>query len=64
MARKQYSDEDVLKTLPEVDVHLYDSLDLVSAYRKAGILDNTISVGGPLAGGYSNITSTFRILLR
>ncbi len=34
MARKRYSDEDVLKLLREIDVHLQDGLDVVSAYRK------------------------------
>ena len=34
MARKRYSDEDVLKLLREIDVHLHDGLDVVSAYRK------------------------------
>ena len=28
MARKRYSDEDVLKLLREIDVHLHDGLDL------------------------------------
>ena len=37
MARKRYSDEDVLKLLREIDVHLHDDLDVVSACRKAGI---------------------------
>ena len=31
MARKRYSDEDVLKLLREIDVHLHDGLDVVSA---------------------------------
>ena len=37
MARKRYSDEDVLKLLREIDVHLHDGLDVVSACRKSGI---------------------------
>ena len=37
MARKRYSDEDVLKLLREIDVHLHGGLDVVSACRKAGI---------------------------
>jgi hypothetical protein len=37
MARKRYSDEDVLKLLREIDVHLHGGLDVVSASRKAGI---------------------------
>ncbi|MDA9995016.1 transposase [Planktomarina temperata] len=41
MARKRYSDEDALKLLREIDVHLHDGLDVVSACRKAGISDKT-----------------------
>ena len=41
MARKRYSDEDALKLLREIDVHLHDGLDVVSACRKAEISDKT-----------------------
>ena len=41
MARKRYSDEDALKLLREIDVHLHDGLDVVGACRKAGISDKT-----------------------
>ena len=41
MARKRYSDEDALKILREIDVHLHDGLDVVSACRKAGVSDKT-----------------------
>ena len=41
MARKRYSDEDVLKLLREIDVHLHDGLDVVSACREAGISDKS-----------------------
>ena len=41
MARKRYSDEDTLKILREIDVHLHDGLDVVSACRKAEISDKT-----------------------
>ena len=37
MARKRYSDEDALKILREIDVHLHDGLDVVRACRKAGV---------------------------
>ncbi len=37
MARKRYSDEDVLKLLREIDVHLHDGLDVLSACRITGI---------------------------
>lgn len=36
MAWKRHSDEDALKILREIDVHLHDGLDVVSACRKAG----------------------------
>ena len=41
MAWKRYSDEEQLKLLREIDVHLHDSLDVVSACRKAGTSDKT-----------------------
>ena len=41
MARKRYSDEDMLKLLREINVYLHDGLDVVSACRKAGISKNT-----------------------
>ena len=34
MARKRYSDEDALKVLREIDVHLHDGLDIVSSYKR------------------------------
>jgi len=39
IAWKRYSDEDVLKLLREIDVHMHDGLNVVSACRKAGISD-------------------------
>ena len=51
MARKRYSDEDVLKLLREIDVHLHDGLDVVSACRKAGISDETYSYWRKKFGG-------------
>ena len=41
MARKRYSDEDALKILREIDVHLHDGLDVVSSCCKAVISDKT-----------------------
>ena len=41
MARKRYSNEDVLKILRGIDVHLHDGMDVVSSCRKAGISDKT-----------------------
>ena len=37
MAWKRYSDEDALKILREIDVHLHDGLDVVSACSTAPI---------------------------
>lgn len=45
MARKRYSDKNALKLLSEIDVHLHDSLDVVSACRKAGIKKAEIDRG-------------------
>ena len=41
MARKRFSDEDALKLLREIDVHIHDGLDVLSSCRKAGISDKT-----------------------
>ena len=41
MARKRYWDEDALKVLREIDVHLHDGLDVMSACSKAEISDKT-----------------------
>ena len=51
MARRRYSDEDALKILREIDVHLHDGLDIVSACRKAGISDKTYSYWRKKFGG-------------
>ena len=53
MARKRYSDEDVLQLLREIDVHLYDGLDVVSACRKAGISDKSYYYWRKKFGGLS-----------
>ena len=41
MARKRHSDEDALKILHELDVHLHDGYDVVNSCRKAEISDKT-----------------------
>ena len=41
MVRKRYADEDVFKLLREIDVHLHDGLDVVSAYRETEISDKS-----------------------
>ena len=53
MARKRYSEEDVLKLLREIDVHLHDGLDVVSACRKAGISDKSYYYWRKKFGGLS-----------
>ncbi|WP_424099314.1 transposase, partial [Planktomarina sp.] len=51
--QKRYSDEDVLKLLREIDVHLHDGLDVVSACRKAGISDKSYYYWRKKFGGLS-----------
>jgi transposase-like protein len=41
MARKRYWDEDILKLLREIEVHIHGGMDVVSACRKAGVSDKT-----------------------
>ena len=41
MAQKRLSDEDGLKGLREIDLHLHDGMDVVSACRKTGVSDKT-----------------------
>ena len=41
MARKRYSDEDILKLLREIEVHVHSGMYVVSACRKAGVSDKT-----------------------
>ena len=41
MARKRYSDEDCLKVLREIEVHLSGGMDVPTACRTAGISDAT-----------------------
>jgi putative transposase len=41
MARKRYSDEDVLRLLREIELSLAEGRDVVSACRKAGVSDAT-----------------------
>ena len=51
MARKRYSDEDALKVLREIEVHLLYSLDVVSSCGKAGISDKIVTIGAIRFGG-------------
>ena len=41
MARKRYSDDDVLRLLREVEIHLSSGSDISSACRTVGISDAT-----------------------
>ena len=41
MARKRYSDEDVLKLLREIEVHLAGGADVATACRAEGVSDAT-----------------------
>ena len=41
MARKRHSDEDILKLLREIEVHVHSGMDVVSACRKDGVSDKT-----------------------
>ena len=41
MARKRYSDEDILRLLREVELHLASGSDVSTACRKAGVSDAT-----------------------
>jgi transposase-like protein len=41
MARKRYSDEDVLRLLREIEIHLSTGADVPTACRSAGISDAT-----------------------
>ena len=41
MARKRYNEEDILRLLREVEVHIHSGMDVVCACRKAGVSDKT-----------------------
>ena len=41
MARKRYSNEDILKLLREIEVYIHGGMEDVSACRKEGVLDKT-----------------------
>jgi transposase-like protein len=41
MARKRYSDEDILKLLREIELHLASGSDVAAACRSAGVSDAT-----------------------
>jgi len=41
MARKRYSDEDILRLLHEIELHLASGSDVSTACRKAGVSDAT-----------------------
>jgi putative transposase len=41
MAHKRYSEEDILRLLREIEVHLSGGMDVITACRAAGISDKT-----------------------
>ena len=41
MAWKRYNEEDILRLLREIEGHLHEGMDVVSACRTAGISDKT-----------------------
>ena len=41
MARKRYSDEDILRLLREIELHLASGRDVAAACRTAGVSDAT-----------------------
>ena len=41
MARKRYNEEDIMRLLREIEVHLHGGMDVLSACRTAGISDKT-----------------------
>ncbi|MEO1745334.1 MAG: transposase [Pseudomonadota bacterium] len=53
MARKKHSDQDVLKILREIEVHLAGGADVATACRTAGISDATYYTWRKKFGGVS-----------
>ena len=51
MARKRHSDEDILRLLREIEVHIHGGMDVVGACRKAGVSDKTYYVWRKKFGG-------------
>ena len=49
MARKHHSDEDILKLLREIELHLAGGADVATACRSAGISDATYYIYGRLS---------------
>ena len=41
MARKRHNDEDILRSLREIEVYLHGGMDVVSGCRTAGISGKT-----------------------
>jgi putative transposase len=57
MARKSHSDEDILKLLREIEVHVHSGMDVVSACRKAGVSDKTYYASRPTFSATNRIAS-------
>jgi putative transposase len=45
MAWKRYGEDDILRLIHEVEVHYTSCMDVVSAYRAAGVSNKTITAG-------------------
>ena len=53
MARKRHSDEDIVKLLHEIEVHLASGSDVTEACRRAGISEGTYDNWRKKFGGVS-----------
>lgn len=53
MARKRYSDEDILKLLREIELHLASGSDVVTACRSVGVSDASYYTWRKRFGGMS-----------
>ena len=51
MACKRHSEEDILKLLREIEVHIHSGMDVVSACCKAGVSDKTYYAWRKTFGG-------------
>ena len=49
MARRRHSDDDILKLLREIELHLAGGADVAAACRSAGISDATYYIYGRLS---------------
>ena len=75
MARKRYSDEDILKLLREGEGHIHSGMNVVCACRKVGVSDKAYydwrkKFGGLMiiligfSQGWKNCTCRFRSIVQ